>query len=83
MKEPSIEELQEADEWFQRIVERMPIEKRLAGLDPQQRLAGLDAEEILAASPIAVLKLLPENYLVTLASHIQQKIRQRLRDESH
>jgi hypothetical protein len=92
MKEPSVEELQEAEDWFQEIIQRMPIEKRLAGLDPQQRLAGLDpqqrlagldAEEIVAASPIEVLKLLPDDYIRTFAPDIQQKIRQRLRNETH
>lgn len=101
MKERSAEELQEAEEWFNKLIQRIPLEERLAGADvddvirvlgpqtvlntmaPEQRLAGLDSQEIVAASPLAVLRLLPEDYISTLAPHIQQKIRQRLRDETH
>lgn len=101
MKAPTLEEEQEAEEWLQEIIDRMPIERRirgadpatflaqfapeqrLAGLDPQQRLAGLDMQELTAALPIAVLQNLADSYINSLAPHIQQKIRQRLRDETH
>src|SRR3954468_14763814 len=41
MKQPNIEELPGFEELFQKTIEAMPLEKRLAGLAPEQRLAGL------------------------------------------
>jgi len=41
MKQPEIEELPGFEELFQKTIEAMPIEKRLAGITPEQRLAGL------------------------------------------
>jgi hypothetical protein len=57
MKQPDIEELPGFEELFQKTIEAMPIEKRLAGLAPEhvlgafapeQRLAGLAPEQRLA-----------------------------------
>lgn len=92
MKAPTLEEEQEADEWLQEIIDRMPVERLLRGDDPakfmakfapEQRLAGLDMQEVLAMMPIATLQNLADSYINSLAPHIQQKIRQRLRDETH
>ncbi|MFO0762924.1 MAG: hypothetical protein U0359_41190 [Byssovorax sp.] len=64
MKQPHIEELPGYDELFQKLVEAMPLEKRLAGLAPEQvlgayapeqRLAGLAPEQRLAGLPAETL----------------------------
>jgi hypothetical protein len=69
MKQPNIEELPGYEEMFQKLVEAMPLEKRLAGLAaeqvlgafaPEQRLAGLAPEQRLAG-------LAPEQRLAGLA----------------
>ena len=60
MKQPDIEELPGFEELFQKTIEAMPLEKRLAGLAPEQRLAGLDPEQRLAG-------LAPEQRLAGLA----------------
>jgi hypothetical protein len=60
MKQPHIEELPGYEELFQKLVEAMPPEKRLAGLAPEQRLAGLAPEQRLAG-------LTPEQVLGTFA----------------
>jgi hypothetical protein len=58
MKQPNMEELPGYEEMFQKLVEAMPLEKRLAGLAPEQvlgafapeqRLAGLAPEQVLGA----------------------------------
>jgi hypothetical protein len=57
MKQRNVKEMPGYEEMFQKLVEAMPIEKRLAGLGPEevmrtyapeQRLAGLDPEQRLA-----------------------------------
>jgi hypothetical protein len=58
MKQPNMEELPGYEEMFQKLVEAMPLEKRLAGLAPEQvlgafapeqRLSGLAPEQVLGA----------------------------------
>ena len=75
MKQPNIEELPGYEEMFQKLVEAMPLEKRLAGLAPEQvlgafapeqRLAGLPTEQLILALPVDVLRVLPEEYLRSL-----------------
>jgi hypothetical protein len=69
MKQPNIEELPGFEELFQKTIEAMPLEQRLAGLAPEQvlgafapeqRLAGLAPEQRLAG-------LAPEQRLAGLA----------------
>jgi hypothetical protein len=48
MKQPNIEQLPGYEEIFQKLVEKMPTEKRLAGLAPEERVAGLAPEQRLA-----------------------------------
>jgi hypothetical protein len=69
MKQPDIEELPGFEELFQKTIEAMPLEKRLAGLAPEQRLAGLAPEQVLGAfAPEQVLgAFAPEQRLVGLA----------------
>lgn len=110
MKGTNVEEMQDADVWFQGIIEKMPIKNRLSGLrsdevmreyppeerlagletdevmshySPEQRLAGLDAEQLAVNLPIDLLRALGDDYINTLPPDVQQKIRQRLRDETH
>jgi hypothetical protein len=68
MKQPHIEELPGYEELFQKLVEAMPPEKRLAGLAPEQRLAGLTPEQVLGAfAPEQVLgAFAPEQRLAGL-----------------
>ncbi|KYF94106.1 hypothetical protein BE20_07395 [Sorangium cellulosum] len=58
MKQPDIEELPEYEEMFQKLVEAMPLEKRLAGLTLEQRLAGLTPEQVILLLPVEVLRML-------------------------
>jgi len=69
MKQPDIEELPGFEELFQKTIEAMPLEKRLAGLAPEQRLAGLDPEQRLAglAPEQRLAGLAPEQRLAGLA----------------
>jgi len=92
MKQPDIEELPGFEELFQKTIEAMPLEKRLAGLAPEQRLAGLAPEQRLAglppeqlilALPIEVLRVLPEDYLRSLPGEVQEQVEKRLRGAAH
>jgi len=68
MKQPDIEELPGFEELFQKTIEAMPLEKRLAGLAPEQLLAGLAPEQVLGAyAPEQRLAgLAPEQVLLAL-----------------
>jgi hypothetical protein len=84
MKQPDIEELPGYEELFQKQVEAMPVEKRLAGLAPEQRLAGLAPEQVILALPVEVLRmLLSEEHLRSLPADVQETIKKRLRDAAH
>jgi hypothetical protein len=65
----------------------IPLEQRLAGLAPEQRLAGLAPEQLaramseadhVLALPEAALRALPAEYLATLPTDAQKRIRARL-----
>ncbi|AUX34857.1 uncharacterized protein SOCE836_070360 [Sorangium cellulosum] len=47
----------------QRRLAGLPPEQRLAGLPPEQRLAGLPPEQRLLVAPDEALRLLPDDYL--------------------
>jgi hypothetical protein len=83
MKQPDIEELPGYEEMFQKLIEAMPLEKRLAGLAPEQRLAGLATEQLILALPVDVRQVLPEEYLRSLPSEVQEQIQKRLREAAH
>jgi len=83
MKQPDIEELPGYEEMFQKLVEAMPLEKRLAGLAPEQRLAGLPTEQLILALPLEVLRVLPEEYLRSLPTPVQEQVQKRLREDTH
>jgi hypothetical protein len=70
MKQPEIEELPGYDEMFQKLVEAMPVEKRLKGLAPEQ---------LIPALPLEVLRALNDDYLRTLPPDVQEQIREKLR----
>ncbi|KYG04265.1 hypothetical protein BE21_47740 [Sorangium cellulosum] len=79
MKQPDIEELPEYEELFQKLVEAMPLEKRLAGLTLEQRLAGLTPEQVILLLPVEVLRMLSEEHLQSLPADVQETVKQRLR----
>ena len=56
----------------------LPPEQRVAGLTPEQRVAGLPPDQAVLASPDAVLRALPEEYLATLSDATRAAIRRRL-----
>ena len=58
-------------------------EQRLAGLAPEQRLTGLDRDHQALALPLEVLRLLPDEYLRSLAPEIQAELRRRLQQSKH
>ncbi|HMY17360.1 MAG TPA: hypothetical protein PKA58_13645 [Polyangium sp.] len=91
-KELTAEERQEAEKWLQDIFDRLTVERILKEIEPatlmaqfapEQRLAGLDMQDLVAALPVAALQSMADSYINSLAPHVQQKIRQRLRDETH
>jgi hypothetical protein len=83
MKQPNIEELPEYEEMFQKLVEAMPIEKRLAGLAPEQVLGAFAPEQLILALPLEVLRVLPEEYLRSLPTEVQERVRKRLQEAAH
>jgi hypothetical protein len=74
MKQPNMEELPGYEEMFQKLVEAMPLEKRLAGLAPEQ---------LIPALPLEVLRVLPEEYVRSLPTEIQDQVRKRLQEKAH
>jgi hypothetical protein len=92
MKDQDIEDMPGYDEMFQKLVEAMPLEKRLAGLapeevlanyGPEQRLAGLNRDQQALALPIEVLRLLPHDYIDSLSSEVRDELSRRLQRASH
>ena len=80
------------DEVFQKFVEAMPIEKRLAGLvpaqvlgafPPEQRLAGLAPAPWILALPLRVLRVHPKEYLRSLPAEVQEQGRKCLQGAAH
>jgi len=91
-KPPEIEELPVYDEVFQKLVEAIPIEQRLAGLAPEQvlgavapeqRLVGLAPSPWILALPLKVLRVHPEEYRCSLPAEVQEQVRKRLRGAAH
>ena len=60
MKQPNMEDLPGYEEMFQKLVEALPLERRLAGLAPEQVLSAFAPEQVLSA-------FAPEQRLVGLA----------------
>jgi hypothetical protein len=74
MKQPDIEELPGFEELFQKTIEAMPLDKRLAGLAPEQ---------LIPALPLEALRALPEDYVRSLPAEIQEQVRKRLQEAAH
>jgi hypothetical protein len=84
----SMQDMEGYEDLVRRVLGGMPPELRLAGLAPEERLAGLAPEERLAgldrdhqalALSVEVLRVLPEEYIRSLAPDVQEEIRRRLR----
>lgn len=65
-------------EMLQKFLSVLPIEQRLAGIPLEQRLAGLTPEQQILALSDEVLRKLPDEYLSTLPTGVQETIRERL-----
>jgi hypothetical protein len=79
----SIQDMEGYDEVMEKLLNSLPPEQRLAGLAPEQRLAGLDHDHQALALPLDVLRLLPEDYLLTLGPEVQAELRRRLAPNGH
>ncbi|WP_437338875.1 hypothetical protein [Sorangium sp. So ce394] len=82
-----VEELEGYDEMLQKLLDSLPVERRLVGLTPEERLAGLAPEERLAGlSPAHQLLALsdealrgfPDEHLRSLPAEVQDAIRKRI-----
>lgn len=60
------------------LLERIPVEQRLASVPVEQRLAGLSPEQAVLALPDEVLRNLPDEYLATLPEAIRTAVRARI-----
>jgi hypothetical protein len=83
----NVQDMEGYQELMGRLLDSLPVEEvlshyapeqLLAGLPPEQRLAGLDRDHQALALPIEVLRLLPEEYLRSLAPEVELEIRRRL-----
>jgi hypothetical protein len=77
MSGKNVEDLAGFDEWWQSLQERTMrkiLVKELGKFDPEHLIIGL---------PLAILRGLKEDYIRTLTPDVQDKIRQRLREEAH
>jgi hypothetical protein len=83
MKQPDIEEVPGWNEMMQKYLDKLPVEERLAGLDPEEVLGAFATEQLLVALPPNVLRLLPEEYLRSLPDAVQAQIRTRLQGAVH
>ncbi|MEO7590389.1 MAG: hypothetical protein ABI134_04175, partial [Byssovorax sp.] len=83
MKQPEIDELPGFYELFQKTIDAMPIEKRLAGIAPEQVLSTFSPEQLLLALPVEVLRGLSEDYLRSLPADVQEQIKERLQGSVH
>lgn len=92
MKQQDVAEMAGYDEMFLKLMEAMPLEKRLAGLAPEQRLAGLAPEQRLAgldrdqqalALPVEVLRVVSEEYILSLSVEVQKELRRRILVANH
>lgn len=81
-----IHEMEGYDEVVQKLVEKLPPERRVAGLSPEQvlaaykpeeRVAGLSPEQILLTLPDDALRALSDAYLATLSEPTRAAIRRR------
>ena len=59
---------------WDKIVQNLPVEERLAGLAPEQRLAGLAPEHLVLALPDDALRALSDEYIATLPDDVRAKV---------
>ncbi len=70
------------DQAMDRLLARLPPERRLAGLAPEQRLAGLTEAQAVLALPNEMLRALSGEYLATLPRGTRAAIQRRLEGAS-
>lgn len=74
----SMQDLEGFDELTDKLLTKLPPERRLAGLAPEQRLAGLDRDHEALALSVELLRVLPESYIRSLPLDVQEEIAKRL-----
>jgi hypothetical protein len=70
----SMQDLEGYDELLAKVLEKLPAERRLAGLDRDHQAL---------AFPVEVLRLLPEEYVRSLSTEVQAEIRRRIGQAGH
>jgi hypothetical protein len=73
-----MEDMEGFDELMAKMLDGLPAERVLCHFAPEQRLADLDRDHQALALPLEVLRLLPEQYIGSLAAEVQAEIRRRL-----
>jgi hypothetical protein len=79
----SMQDMEGYAELMAKLLDTLPPEQRLAGVPPEQRLAGFDRDHQALALPVEVLRLLPEEYLCSLAPEVEAELRRRLKQNGH
>jgi hypothetical protein len=74
MTQPDVTQTESFEEIMERVLQAMPIEKRLGRAKP---------EEVLVALPIEILRALSQDYILSLTPETQEKIQRRLQDDPH
>ncbi|MEZ4301211.1 MAG: hypothetical protein R3B70_40120 [Polyangiaceae bacterium] len=79
----SIQDMEGYKELMDKLLDTLPAEQVLSHYAPEQRLAGLDRDHQALALPVEVLRMLPDEYLRSLAPEVEAEIRRRLRENGH
>lgn len=74
----AVQELEEYYEVAKRVLEMLPVEKRLEGLTPEQRVAGLAPEQLVLAMPDELLRGLSEEFIEKLPEPTRSAVKKRL-----
>lgn len=74
---------EEADEWLEQLINRIPIKDRIGTASAQEVMSSFAPEDFYGGLPIAMLRALSKEYIDSLPEDLQARIRQRLRDETH
>lgn len=70
-------QLEEFEALERRFIQSQPIERRLAGLRPEDRLAGLSEADAVLALPDTILAGLTDAFVDTLPDDVRDRVRAR------